>query len=149
LVTIHGDSFWIKLNSLRQTVCHSYLEAVSSLWKYLCLWMISIKLVYFCTRKLIIKNLIENMLTKVLLQKAPFFPVNIRDVTVREYQRGKYHCTINLLFDWFGISSMTTDNFCFHLQHRLIQTSQTGGQWYNDTSPFSIPCHGTLFQGAR
>jgi hypothetical protein len=25
------------------------------------------------------------------------------------------------------------------LQNRLIQTSQTGGQWYNDTSPFSIP----------
>ncbi len=23
---------------------------------------------------------------------------------------------------------------------RLIQTGQTGGQWYSDTSPFSIPC---------
>jgi hypothetical protein len=23
----------------------------------------------------------------------------------------KYHCTIDLLFDWFGISCMTTDNF--------------------------------------
>ncbi len=34
---------------------------------------------------------------------------------------------------------MTTDNFCFYLQNRLIQTSQTGGQWYSDTSPFSIP----------
>jgi hypothetical protein len=33
---------------------------------------------------------------------------------------------------------MTTDNFCFYLQNRLIQTSQTGGQWYSDTSPFSI-----------
>jgi hypothetical protein len=30
---------------------------------------------------------------------------------------------------------MTTDNFCFNLQNRLIQTSQTGGQWYSDTSP--------------
>ena len=30
--------------------------------------------------------------------------------------------------------------FCFYLQNRLIQTSQTGGQWYSDTSPFSIPC---------
>jgi hypothetical protein len=41
---------------------------------------------------------------------------------------------------------MTTDNFGFYLQNRLIQTSQTGGQWYPDTSPFSIPwvgfhCH--------
>jgi hypothetical protein len=34
---------------------------------------------------------------------------------------------------------MTTDNFCFYLQNRLIQTSQTGGQWYSDTSPLSIP----------
>jgi hypothetical protein len=34
---------------------------------------------------------------------------------------------------------MTTDNFCFHLQNRLIQTIQTGGQKYSDTSPFSIP----------
>jgi len=35
---------------------------------------------------------------------------------------------------------MTTVNFCFYLQNRLIQTSQTGGQWYSDTSPFSITC---------
>jgi hypothetical protein len=35
---------------------------------------------------------------------------------------------------------MTTDNFCFYLQNRLIQTSQTGGQQYTDTSPFNIPC---------
>jgi hypothetical protein len=29
---------------------------------------------------------------------------------------------------------MTTDNFCFYLQNRLVQTSQTGGQQYSDTS---------------
>ncbi len=34
---------------------------------------------------------------------------------------------------------MTTNNFCFYLQNRLIQTSQTGGQWYSDTYPFSVP----------
>jgi hypothetical protein len=34
---------------------------------------------------------------------------------------------------------MTTDNICFYLQNRLIQTSQTGGQQYSDISPFSIP----------
>jgi hypothetical protein len=34
---------------------------------------------------------------------------------------------------------MTTDNFCFYLQNRLIQTGQLGGQRYSDTSPFSIP----------
>ncbi len=41
---------------------------------------------------------------------------------------------------WFGICLMTTDNFCFYLQNILIQTSQTGGQRYSDTSPLSIPC---------
>jgi hypothetical protein len=49
---------------------------------------------------------------------------------------GKYHCTVDLLFGWFGISCMTTNIF---LQNRLIQTSQTGGQRYSDTSPFNIP----------
>jgi len=39
---------------------------------------------------------------------------------------------------------MTTENFCFYLQNRLIQASQTGGQWYSDTSPFSIPWPNTL-----
>ncbi len=39
---------------------------------------------------------------------------------------------------------MTNDNFCFYLQNRLIQTSQTGGQQYSDTSPFSIPWLGGL-----
>jgi hypothetical protein len=34
---------------------------------------------------------------------------------------------------------MTTDNFCFYLQNRLIQTSQIGGQQYRDISPLSIP----------
>ncbi len=33
---------------------------------------------------------------------------------------------------------MTTDNLCFYLQNRRIQTSQTGGQGYSDTSPLSI-----------
>ncbi len=51
----------------------------------------------------------------------------------------KGDCTIDLLFDWFGISCMTTNNFCFYLQNKLMQTSQTGGQLYNDTSPISFP----------
>jgi hypothetical protein len=34
---------------------------------------------------------------------------------------------------------MTTDIFCLYLQNRIFQTSQTGGQWYSDTFPFSIP----------
>jgi hypothetical protein len=61
-------------------------------------------------------------------------------VSSQEYYRGKYHCTTDLLFDWFGMNCMTIDNFCFYLQNRLIQTNQTGSQWYSDTSPFSFPC---------
>ncbi len=53
--------------------------------------------------------------------------------------KGKYHCTIDLLFDWSGISCMTTDILCFYLKNRVIQTSQTGGQWYSDTSPLVLP----------
>ncbi len=41
---------------------------------------------------------------------------------------------------------MSTDNFCFYLQNRLIQTSQTGGQLYSDTSPFSTPWLGPGFR---
>jgi hypothetical protein len=36
---------------------------------------------------------------------------------------------------------MTTDNFCYYLQHRLIQTGQTGGQLYSYTSPFRVTCY--------
>jgi hypothetical protein len=69
-----------------------------------------------------------------------FHSFSLAKPLTREHVRGKYRCTIDLLFDWFGISYMTPDNFCFYLLNRLIQTSQTGGQWYSDTSPFSIPC---------
>jgi len=70
---------------------------------------------------------------------APNMHTSQRDKTypeasTREYKRGKYYCTVDLLFDWFGISCMTSDNFGFYLQNRLIQTSHTGGQWYSDTS---------------
>jgi hypothetical protein len=43
--------------------------------------------------------------------------------------------TVLLTSCWtrLGISCMTTEIFCFYLQNRLIQTSQTGGQWYSDT----------------
>ncbi len=37
---------------------------------------------------------------------------------------------------------MTTENFCFYLQNRLIQAGQTGGQLYSDTYPFSVPWAG-------
>ena len=56
-----------------------------------------------------------------------------------KFKQVKFTVPLTSLFDWFGISCMTTDNFCFYLQNSLIQTSQTGGQSYSDTSSFSIP----------
>jgi hypothetical protein len=43
--------------------------------------------------------------------------------------------------DWM-VCNQLHDNwqFLFLFENRLIQTIQTGGQWYSDTSPFSIPC---------
>jgi hypothetical protein len=61
-------------------------------------------------------------------------------MSVKGILKGKYHCTVGLRFDWFGMSYMTSDNFCFYLQNRLIQTSQTGGQWYSDTLYYSLVC---------
>ncbi len=58
----------------------------------------------------------------------------------REYLRGKYHCTIDLLFDWFGLVCFANKNKNCQLSYSWFQTSQTGGQRYSDTSPFSIPC---------
>jgi hypothetical protein len=34
---------------------------------------------------------------------------------------------------------MATEIFCFYLQNRLIQTSQTGDQWYGDSPPLVFP----------
>jgi hypothetical protein len=72
----------------------------------------------------------------------PFSPLNSVVHCINTWLQGilkrKNYCTIDLLIDWFEFICMTTDNFCFYLQNTLIQTSQTGGQWYSDTSPISI-----------
>jgi hypothetical protein len=90
----------------------------------------------FSVVKSIFLHLIRNKVNIAALSSYLFF---LAICFSRVYERGKYHCTIDLLFDWFGISCMTIENFGFYLQSRLIQTSQIGGQWYSDTSPFSIP----------
>jgi hypothetical protein len=42
------------------------------------------------------------------------------------------HCTIDLLFDWFGISCATTDNFCFYFakQTNPNHANRSMVQWY-------------------
>ncbi len=53
--------------------------------------------------------------------------------------KGKYHCTVDLLFDWFGLVCIANKNKNCQLSYRWFQTSQTGRQWHSDTSPSSIP----------
>ncbi len=62
----------------------------------------------------------------------------------REYLRGMYQCTIDLLFDWFGLVCFANKNKSCQFSYSWFQPSQTGGQWYSDTSPFSIPCSSLL-----
>jgi hypothetical protein len=52
---------------------------------------------------------------------------------------GKHHCTIDLLFDWFVLVCLTNKNKNCQLSYSWFQTSQTGGQWYSDTSPLVFP----------
>ncbi len=67
-------------------------------------------------------------------------PVSPSNPLCREYLRVKYHCTVDLLFDWFGFVCFANKNRNCQLWYSWFQTSQTGGQGYSDTSPFSIPC---------
>ncbi len=55
-----------------------------------------------------------------------------------------YHCTIDLLFDLFGLVRFENKNNSCQLSDSWFQTSQTGGQLYSDTSPFSITWSGWL-----
>ncbi len=52
---------------------------------------------------------------------------------------GKYHCTVDLLFDWFGLVCFANRNKNCQLSDGGLQTRQTGGQQYSDTSPLVFP----------
>ncbi len=82
------------------------------------------------------KNKLERLSTKSIFMPNPFCVQG--HVPNQGIQKGEVSLYCLPPFDWFGISCMTTDNFCFYLQNRLVQTSNTGGQRYTDTSPFSI-----------
>jgi hypothetical protein len=81
---------------------------------------------------------------KLFCQNLKLFHENINFLLLASLSKhgilkGKYHCTVDLLFDWFGLVCFANKNKNCQLSYSLIQTSQTGGQWYSDTSPFSIP----------
>ncbi len=67
-------------------------------------------------------------------------PISWSVTFLREYLKGKYHCTIDLLFDLFGLVCFANKNKNCQLLYSWFKTSQTGGQWYSYTSLCSIPC---------
>jgi hypothetical protein len=52
---------------------------------------------------------------------------------------GQEHCTLNLLFDWFGLVCFSNKNKNCQSSYSWFQTSQTGGQRYSDTPPLVFP----------
>jgi len=44
------------------------------------------------------------------------------------------------MFYWFELVCFANKNKDCPLPYSWFQTSQTGGKWYSDTFPFSIPC---------
>ncbi len=59
--------------------------------------------------------------------------------------KGEVHCTIDLLFDLFGLVCFANKNKNCQLSYNWFQTSQTGSLWYSDTSPSSTPWSETGF----
>ena len=60
----------------------------------------------------------------------------------RNFEQGILKGEVSLYYwppVWLIWNRMRTEIFCFYLQNRLIQTSQTGGQWYSDTSFLVFP----------
>ncbi len=52
---------------------------------------------------------------------------------IKEYSRGKYHCTIDLLFDWFGLACFAHKNKKLSAVIQLIPNQsnwRSTVQWY-------------------
>ncbi len=55
------------------------------------------------------------------------------DTEIREYKKGKYHCTIDLLFDWFGLACFANKNKKLSVVLQLIPNQsnwRSTVQWY-------------------
>jgi hypothetical protein len=82
---------------------------------------------------------LEHLSDASFLSKLLVLPANVRlDWKVfdrcKHSSQGilkKYHFTIDLLFDWFGIVCFANKNKHCQLPYSRFQTSQTGGQLYS------------------
>ncbi len=45
---------------------------------------------------------------------------------IRKYERGKYHCTIDLLFDWFGLVCFATVVSCHTADSKPVKQEVNG-----------------------
>jgi len=87
--------------------------------------------------------LILSVISIVIISKVVKSNVIVSIVAVLPQHRlgntkGGHHCTIDLLFDQFGLVCFAIKNKNGQLSS-WFQTSRTGGLRYSVTSPFSIP----------
>jgi hypothetical protein len=62
---------------------------------------------------------------------AFFVPPSVMKEKNREYKRGKYHCTVDLLFDWFGI-------VCLQIKTKIVSCRTA------DSTPDKQQVNGTV-----
>jgi hypothetical protein len=70
-----------------------------------------------------------------------------QNALAREHYTGKYHCTVDLLFDLFVLVCFTNKNENCQLSYSWFQTSQAGGQQYSDTCSLAFPAIAYLATG--
>jgi hypothetical protein len=58
------------------------------------------------------------------------------DACTQGILKGKFHCTVDLLFDWFGLVCFAKKIVSSHTADSKPVKQEVNG----DTSPFSVPC---------
>ncbi len=71
--------------------------------------------------------------SKLLLDKVPFIGDTILAPLGYAHAGNTKEGGITVLLVSCLTGLESADNFCFYLQNRLVQASQAGGQWYNNT----------------
>ena len=54
------------------------------------------------------------------------------------HHKGKYHCTTDLVFDWFGFDQTSKSAVDLTYAKQLNPSSKTGGQPYSDSPPYEV-----------